>query len=291
MTTTRVADSGGSLPDPRGPIRRRAGVRVIGGSLFALRVDWRQGDGALRTEFRLRQQVLWSGTWGLEIQLDGKPLAPPAVWDEICRYSDEHVDYLELEAEFGEGVRVQRHLLVAPEDRFLLVADAVLRACPGRLEYVGVLPLVEGVSFEGASQSREGFLVARRRYAAVLPLALPEWRVDARVGTLGATSRGLELYEGVEGRALFAPLFFDLDARRSRGPLTWRQVTVAENLALVPGDRAVGYRVQIGARQWLVYRSLGPKGNRTLLGHNLVSDMLVARFVRGEVEALLEIEG
>jgi hypothetical protein len=68
-------------------------------------------------------------------------------------------------------------------------------------------------------------------------------------------------------------------------------VTVAENLAAVPGDCAVGYRVQIGARQWLVYRSLGPKGNRTLLGHNLVSEMLVARFTRGEVEALLEIEG
>jgi hypothetical protein len=32
-------------------------------------------------------------------------------------------------------------------------------------------------------------------------------------------------------------------------------------------------------------------GNRTLLGHNLVSEMLVARFDRdGEVETLLEIE-
>ncbi|MCR4413074.1 MAG: hypothetical protein NUV77_11700 [Thermoguttaceae bacterium] len=221
-------------------------------SPLALRVDWRQSDGVVRTEFRLGRQVLWSGGWGLEIRLDGKPLPPPIAWDEICRYSDEHADYLELEGQFGEGVRVQRHLLAVPEDRFLLVADAVLRARPGRLEYAGVLPLVEGVSFQAAGQTREGFLTARGRRTSVLPLALPEWRVDARVGDLSVTSRGLELRQEVEGRALFAPLFIDLDARRSGRPLTWRQLTVAENLAAVPGDRAVGYRVQIGAKQWLV---------------------------------------
>jgi hypothetical protein len=114
-------------------------------SRLTQRIDGRLGNGAVRTAFRLGRQVLWSGVWGLEIRLDGRPLAPPAAWDEICRYSDDHVDYLELEGQLGEGVRVQRHLVLAPEDRFLLVADAVVGDHARRLEYAGVLPVVEGV--------------------------------------------------------------------------------------------------------------------------------------------------
>ncbi|MEX0714781.1 MAG: hypothetical protein WD278_20765 [Pirellulales bacterium] len=58
-----------------------------------------------------------------------------------------------------------------------------------------------------------------------------------------------------------------------------------------PADPAVGYRVQVGRQQWLIYRSLAERGNRTVLGHNLISEFLVARFDRqGKVEPLLEIE-
>jgi hypothetical protein len=39
-------------------------------------------------------------------------------------------------------------------------------------------------------------------------------------------------------------------------PLTWRRITVAENLALVPREVAAAYRVQVGREQWLFYRSL-----------------------------------
>ena len=46
--------------------------------------------------------------------------------EPLCWVSDDDVDYLELEIEFGEGLRVQRHLLLARHDRFLLLADAVL---------------------------------------------------------------------------------------------------------------------------------------------------------------------
>ena len=53
----------------------------------------------------------------------------------------------------------------------------------------------------------------------------------------------------------------------------------------------MGYRVQSGAEQWVIYRSLAERGNRTLMGQNLVSEMLVARFkTNGEIESLLEIE-
>ena len=74
-------------------------------------------------------------------------------------------------------------------------------------------------------------------------------------------------------------------------PVTWRQLTVGESLRAQPRDVAVGYRVAIGSRQWLIYRSLAAAASRTLLGHNLSSETLVARFARsGEVKTLIEIE-
>jgi hypothetical protein len=117
----------------------------------------------------------------------------------------------------------------------------------------------------------------------------------ARVGEngTGPFSGGpcLELRQAIEGRRLFAPLWFDLDPRRARRLRTWRQLTVAESLAAQGADVAVGYRVAAGNRQWLIYRSLAPKRNRTLLGHNLSTETLVAGFGRkGEVQPIIEIE-
>jgi hypothetical protein len=101
----------------------------------------------------------------------------------------------------------------------------------------------------------------------------------------------LELRQSADCRGLYAPLFFDLDRLRMTCPPTWRQLTVAALLASQPADVAVGYRVAVGRQQWLIYRSLAEKANRTLLGHNLSSEMLVASFDRsGEVVPLLEIE-
>jgi hypothetical protein len=73
--------------------------------------------------------------------------------------------------------------------------------------------------------------------------------------------------------------------------MTWRQLTVAEWLTALPPEVAVGFRVAIGAEQWIIYRSLAPQSNRTLLGHNLATESLVARFGKdGEVTSIIEIE-
>ena len=74
-------------------------------------------------------------------------------------------------------------------------------------------------------------------------------------------------------------------------PVTWRQLTIAEKLQRVAPDQAVGFRVQKGKKQWLIYRSLTERANRTLLGQNLCSDSLIASFRRdGTTETLVEIE-
>ncbi len=266
------------------------------------------------TELVLGREILWSGNWQWEVRRDGQAVEPQGSWEETCWYTDAEVDYLELHMRCGGGVRIERHLLLARQDRLLLLADAVLSRRRARLDYCSCLPLAGRVAFRGAKATCEGVLKGRQAGARVLPLALPEWRETTQAdaashgdeddamppdamppgltpGTLRQTDRKLELRQAAEGSCLFAPLLVDLDPRRLRKPLTWRHLTVGENLAAVPRDVAVGYRVLIGRQQWLIYRALANKANRTLLGHNLSGEFLVAQFLRrGEVQSILEIE-
>jgi hypothetical protein len=269
-------------------------------SVGVLRPTWSRRDPRLtvlypgrdvRLELEAARQPLFSGVWDLEVVRDGQTLAPVSHWAETCWVSDKDVDYLELEADLGGGVRVERHLAFAREDRFLFLADAVFSDRPAELEYRGRLPLADIAAAHEADETREVTLSAGKPAAVAMPLALPEWRVDPRVGHAAVAERHLELRQSARGSGLFAPWFIDLDPRRLPRPATWRQLTVAENRNAVPPEVAVGYRVMAGRRQWLLYRTLGPLGNRTLLGHNLVTQLLIARFgADGEIEPLVEIE-
>lgn len=244
----------------------------------------------VHVQWGVGRRMLGAGPWRIELAFSGMRISPPARWEEVCRESEDGVAYLELEGRAARGVRVTRHLLVARKDGFLLAADGIVLSRPAEIQYMGVWPLSRKVSCQPAAETREARLTHGRRQAWVLPLALPEWRDDPRRGELVPWESGLALRQWSKGRGMFAPLFIDLETKHKGKPLTWRALTVAENFRIQPPDMAVGYRVQIGSQQWLVYRSLGPKGNRSLLGHNLVSETLVARFVNGEVEPLLEIE-
>ncbi|NQT16115.1 MAG: hypothetical protein HQ582_25385 [Planctomycetes bacterium] len=288
----RARSAGRPLPD--------AAAHSEWAAVAVLRPDWSPdaprlsvtyAGQSVQLELECERDVLWSGLWDLEVRRDGEVLLPDSDWESLCWLSDKDVDYLELGITLQGGVRVQRHVLLAREDRVLLLADAVLGDRRAQLAYRGSLPLVDGVSYQPADESREGFLVGRGRSALVLPLALSEWRTGARCDSLDSTPGGLELRQQAEGCSLFAPLLFDLKPRRMTRRLTWRQLTVAENLEIQPHDVAVGYRVAIGNQQWLLYRSLARPANRTVLGHNLATEMLMARFDRkGNVTPLAEIE-
>ena len=265
-----------------------------------LRQGWQPNDSRLivvyderevKVEFESRRQVVWSGNWDFEVRCDGELIQPKSNWEEVCWFSDDDVDYLELEVNLGGQFRLQRHMLLARKDQFLLMADSVLGSRPAVLEYRGSLPLCKGMSILPSEETHESCIRGRKNVAMALPLALSEWRAAARNGSLCQTERGLELSQSLAGSSMFAPIFFDLKPGRMNRPLTWRQLTVAADLEIQPPDVAVGYRVMVGRQQWLIYRSLGPVANRTLLGHNLSTEMLVARFDRsGQVKTLLEIE-
>jgi hypothetical protein len=181
-------------------------------------------------------------------------------------------------------------MLLARQDEFLFVADALLGPSAANLDYRCTAPLAGSVASHGEKDTREGTLAAPQQLAVVLPLALPEWRSERHFGSLEATPGGLRLTMKREGRAMLAPLFFDLSQRRFRKPRTWRRLTVAERLAIQPPDVAVGYRVQVGSEQWLFYRSLAPSANRTVLGQNYANEFIAGRFTtKGTVEELVSI--
>ncbi len=236
-------------------------------------------------------KVLCAGEWLGAVRRDGEPSPAASAWQETCRVSNVNVDYLEMHLALAGGLRIERHLALARKDRFLLLADAVLGNRVGNLEYCGVLPLGPAVRFRPARQGCEGRLADRTAYARLLPLALPEWRSAAAAGQLTSSDSSVQLCQAARGWRLLAPLFVDLDRRRLGRRLTWRQLTVAQALAAQPADVAVGYRVAIGSQQWLIYRSLAARANRTLLGHNLATETLVARVDRkGTVTSIIEIE-
>jgi hypothetical protein len=129
------------------------------------------------------------------------------------------------------------------------------------------------------------------RCATIVPPALPEWRSEYRHAEFSADGDNAVLQQAAHGRSLFAPLWIDLDPKRAKRPITWRRLTVAENLEIVGRDIAAAYRIQAGREQWLVYRSLAPAGNRSVLGFNTLSSFVVARILPcGLTEEILAID-
>ena len=298
-----------ALLDPRKKSRARAikpgrlpsaAVHSEWAEIAVLRTDWSRraaqlsvafGEQTVRLKFTVGSDTFFAGRWELDIRIDGVMATPAGGWREVCWVSDDDCDYLELEIELTESLRVQRQMLLAHRDKFLFLADAVLGDRSRTLSYSGRLPLAGDLTTSAAAETCEMLLEARKSRALILPLALPEWRAESRGGALGVGGDGLELSHSSVGGRLFAPLWIDLAPRRADKPFTWRQLTIAEQRQNLPRDEAAGYRVQFGRRQWLIYRSLTEPTNRTLLGHNLSTDFLLARFGRdGETETILEVE-
>lgn len=267
--------------------------------LASLRPSWHRGsmhlvvghhEGAVRTELNLGSTTVWSGNWLVQLRV-GNTLLEPRAWEEVCWHSDDDVDYLELETNWPGSWKLQRQILLAREEHFLWLADAVTGPETETLDYRSVLPLAPGIEFRGETETCEGELRNRRRLARVLPVAIPEWRLAAATGGLEAGPGGLQLRQRTQARGLYAPLFLDLSPHRQKWPLTWRQLTVAEKLQIQSPDVAVGYRVQVGGDQWLFYRSLTDLASRTLLGQNIRHEFYAARFdTEGEADELLALD-
>lgn len=238
-----------------------------------------------------RDLPLLGGQTMPEIRLGGQLLEPVSDFEAVCDEQNDDLDFLELEIELSRGVQLQRQFILSRNDDFLIVADAVLATEVGGLDYRCKWPLAPGVSGMQETETRELYLTAGKIQSLVLPLALPEWRVARHNGQLDFDDDGLELRQNSSGRALYAPLVFDLSPKRSKRPRTWRPLTVAEQLKIVPSDVASAFRIQLDKQQWILYRSLAEQGNRTFMGENFNGELFLGSFdTNGQVKPLLQIE-
>jgi hypothetical protein len=274
-----------------------AGEHSEWAELAVLRADWSARSpycaatysrGTFLSEAAIGAHRLWFGSTAPEVRVDGAVLDMQGDWEELCWLSDHDVDFIELEIDLSHGWRLQRQMLVARRDEFFYLADVVLGPHPGAIDYRLELPLDPQLTPRRQPETSEVAWFADRQLAWAMPLGLSEWTIDSREGRFD----GRVLYQTARAAGLYVPLLIDVSPKRQHKPRTWRQLTVAENLEIQPRDVAVAYRVQVGARQWVIYRALTKLGNRTFLGQNVVSEFLVSRFdpETGEIEDLIEIE-
>lgn len=267
-----------------------------------------------------------TGVWSVEVRIypgkvggrNGRLLKPDGNWSEICVEKDRERTYGEYSLPLTGGFRLERHLLLASDAEIALLADSVVpdendeetgRAGKSpTVDYRGWFPLAESVLPFEEKETREITLaipapkkvgsgrVSRTRRGGrmtsrIVPAELPEWRANDSAGEFQLDGGRLYHRRIEKGRGLFAPLVFDLSAERVKKPLTWRQLTVGEEMKPVPGEIAVGFRVQFGRDQFLFYRSLDTPTCRSVLGQHFDQDLFVAVFhpADGTVKPILEL--
>jgi hypothetical protein len=266
----------------------------------SIRVLVQYHDPLPHIEIAVGDRLLVDGAWGWSAAADGRPLEAEGPWKLSCFESDKKATFLEIVAPLSDGLQLERQFVLLPHDRILLLADAITRRAGeksaglpfGRegLRLASLVPLAPGLEGKPAEETRELFVSDTKPRIMVLPLGLPEWR-SAGTGGVEATVDGLVLEQRSAGSRLYAPLWLDLDPERHGRPLTWRQLTVADTRQNLPPHQAVGFRVQSGLEQWLVYRSLDEPRNRTVLGCNLSCDFVIGPIGKtGVVERAIEID-
>jgi hypothetical protein len=249
---------------------------------------------ALEIELRAAGNLLLAGAWNWSATVGGTALTAAGDWKEVGWHRERSCDYLEIELPLTDGYKLERQMFFARNELVFFIADCLSGPAnmANEIRYSQSLPLADGTSFTAADETCEGWLTTNgRRAACVVPLAQPEWRADFRHARLTASDNQLIAEQAAHGRRLLAPLWIDIHPSRIKRPITWRQLTVGENLTAVNRDVAVGYRIQSGNEHWFAYRSLAPVANRSVMGHNTYGSFVCGRVQPdGSVKDILTME-
>lgn len=237
---------------------------------------------------------LLAGPWSCSVTHGSRSLEIVSSWQEVCWYTDDEVDYLELEASFEEGCRVQRQVLLIREAGVVLLADALLGGQKAPWRICSTLPLATRLDLLEADKTRECWLAEEGvKKALVVPLAGGEWKRQASLQTVAISDGLLCIEVASEASNLYMPLAIALKREHFEAPITWRSLTVVENLQIQPSEVAAGYRLQLDRQQWLFYRSLAKAVPRSVLGVHTAGDFCACSFDyrTGDAESLVEVSG
>lgn len=285
------------LPEP--------GMYCENAELATMRRSWEQSSYRIAVDYA--RDPIWidclgaggerliSGEWDVAVRRNGKPLDVDVGWSEVCWFTDDDVDYLEVECAVEGKCRIQRQIMLIRDEGVFFFSDTLLAQEKATWALDSTWTIAPDFQFKQNAKNHEAELFHRdsdgQRRALLLPLALPEWKRQPSIGKLSEKAGQLILTQEFEGTRLFCPLL--IAARKSsRGqPYTWRHLTVAEDLEIQPRDIAQAYRVQIGKDQLVFYRSLAKTVRRTAMGLHLNTEFYAGRFDsdEGEFDSIVEI--
>ncbi len=254
------------------------------------------------------QTAMIAGRLKSSLEIDGKQQQPTSDWEEICRYTDDDVHYLELEQSWSSDYLIQRQFLLIREDRCLMFADAVIPKKAdadrsglsaktsqagrlGKIQYQVSLPLAQEAAAMEEQETREVILRSaglkaggklNGNQAMMLPLSASEWKIGPTSSKLILSGPDRIVFQASGHQRLYAPLWIDFSRRRLKRMRTWRSLTVCDSLELVPPKEAAAFRIQVGAEQWAIYRSLNDQRCRSFLGKHIMADFYVSRFDTGD---------
>ncbi len=277
-------------------------------SIATMRRSWRHHGCRVAIDFS--SDVIWldligekgerifSGDWEVTVKKDGKEQLIDHAWQEVCWFTDDDVDYLELECSIGDECSIQRQIMLMREEGMLFVADALLAKESARWRLQSSWTPAEGVRFVSDAKNTEAKLLrdapelgSHEIVALLLPVAASEWKRDASQSWIDYQEDLVVVKTECEANNLYSPLLIPMRNLRDSTTYTWRQLTVAEELAIQPKHVAGAYRVQIDRDQWVFYRSLTPCTRRTVMGLHLNTEFYTGRFCAddGQFEAMLEV--
>lgn len=240
-----------------------------------LAVDHSSDD--CRIELWRSKQIL-AGRLFPNVSIGGRRLQAHGRWSVNCWHENEAIQLLDMELPLGDGIVLNRTIVLAAGDRFAYFADALSAPETQSWEYRLDVPLADTMVARPETESQELILKRGvRNVAQALPLAAPEWKAGRAASGWDVTDGRVSLHHAASGRHLYVPWFLDLDAKRTTRPRTWRPLTVAHNRAVQSADSAVGYRVRIGDDQWLFYRSFGVPKPCSILSKHLVCELFIGR--------------
>jgi hypothetical protein len=285
---TRDADrrdgGGGRGPSHSPPV---ASMGVLDASLAVLRPGWDDaGDllavdhrdlaaGGTRLHLLARDRGVLAGLWPSRIGGPSRPVRWHAgVGGEIYEWA------------IGpkSGASLRSALLLA--DRGLaILAEQTPAGAAAALE----LPLAPGVTAEPDGPA--GYGVVRLRLArgataialSIDPATPLDLNRDGRIGIAPATDANA-------GRSWRAVVLAWGDALTRRPPIV-RPLTVTERGRVCRPSVARAVRLGWASESLVIYRGLGPPGQRAVLGHPTTSRFLIGRFDReGRVEPIVRVD-
>ena len=282
--------------------------------LVSMRRTWRDRGSRVVVDFS--SDVIWlditdekgsrlfAGDWDIELFRNGKPVTIDVAWSEVCWFTDDDVDYLELECDLDGTCTIQRQIMLLREEGIVTMADAVIahsqtaKASEWTVRSSWQLdPEIELTPADKSNEawlkrvSQEGNGAATQTVGLLLPIAFPEWQRSPQIGSFRGSEGRIVLETRSDQPRIYNPLVVALRGIGKTPPLTWRNLTIAQDLELVGKDVAQAFRLQIGKEQWVLYRSLTPRIRRTVMGLHLNTEFYAARFQAsdGSYEPLIEV--